>query len=455
MIVTFDPASGDVAGEFSPYPSADVDRILDRAVARQARWKKTSFPERARLLADVAQDLRAQLPELAVTITKEMGKPIHEARAEVEKCALCCEYYSENAQRMLEKKPIKTEADESGIVFDPLGVVLAIMPWNYPLWQFFRFAAPALAAGNAVVLKHASNVPACALAIGRIFERTGAPEGLVNVVLVESEAVAGLLADERIAAVTFTGSTEVGAVVAAEAGRHLKKQVLELGGSDPFIVLKDADIEKAVKAGVKARFINVGQSCVNAKRFIVEDEIADDFIDRYSKAVEALIVGDPMASNTEIGPMARENLRATLHDQVLRSVEHGARIRTGGAPLDRPGYYYSPTVLDRVGPGMAAFEEELFGPVAAIIRVPDREAAIALANDTRFGLGASLWTSDRDYARRALHDIEAGAVFINSIVASDPRLPFGGIKKSGYGRELGSYGLMEFVNVKSFSVGAF
>lgn len=454
MIQTINPASGAAMSEFTPQTSGQVDVRIARAVEQQRVWKSRAVSEREDLLKALAEHLRQNARSLAEIITREMGKPITEAVAEVEKCAWCCDHYARNATVMLETQIIASSAPESGIVFDPLGVILAIMPWNYPLWQFFRFAAPALVAGNAVVLKHANNVPECALAIEQIFTDIGCPEGLVTTLLIETGLVSTLLEDDRIAAVTFTGSTEVGAIIATQAARQIKKQVLELGGSDPFIVLADADLEKAVAAGIKARFINVGQSCVNAKRFILEDAIADQFVEQFTKAAQALIIDDPMKPETQIGPMARANLRDTLHAQVVGSIERGAILRTGGAPVDRPGYYYAPTVLDHVGPGMPAFEEELFGPVAAMLRVPDRNAAIAMANDSEYGLGAALWTSDMDFARQAMHDIEAGAVFINSIVASDPRLPFGGIKKSGYGRELGVHGLMEFVNVKTFSIGA-
>ncbi|OYY12894.1 MAG: NADP-dependent succinic semialdehyde dehydrogenase, partial [Rhizobiales bacterium 35-68-8] len=346
-----------------------------------------------------------------------------------------------------------SNASESAVVFDPLGVVLAIMPWNYPFWQFFRFAAPAFAAGNGAILKHANNVPQCALAIEEVMREAGCPEGLFRTLLIDSGAVAGLIADDRIAAVTLTGSTEVGMIVAAQAGRALKKQVLELGGSDPFIVLADADIDAAAAMAVKARFINVGQSCINAKRFIVEDAVADRFVEAFCAGVARLKMGDPLERDTNIGPMARANLRDTLHDQVERSVAAGAVLKAGGTPVDGPGFFYPATVLDHVGPDMAAACEETFGPVAAVIRVADAEAAIARANAIEFGLGAALWTSDVARGKALARRIEAGAVFVNGMTASDPRLPFGGIKKSGYGRELGVYGIREFVNIKTLWVG--
>jgi succinate-semialdehyde dehydrogenase/glutarate-semialdehyde dehydrogenase len=382
-----------------------------------------------------------------------MGKPLAEAVAEVEKCALNCDFYAEKAPLFLADQEVASNAARSAVVFDPLGVVLAIMPWNYPLWQFFRFAAPALAAGNGIILKHAGNVPQCALAIDAILRDAQCPEGLVHVLLVEPEHVAGMIADDRIAAVTLTGSTEVGAIVAAQAGKALKKQVLELGGSDPFIVLADADLELAAATAVKARFTNVGQSCINAKRFIVEAAVADRFVDAFAEGVSKLKVGDPLAADTTIGPMARANLRATLHEQVQRSLAAGASLRLGGDVVDGPGFFYQPTILDHVTPDMAAFTEETFGPVAAVIRAADAEDAVTLANQTEFGLGAAIWTQDLARAQRLARRIQAGAVFVNGMVASDPRLPFGGIKRSGYGRELGDFGIREFVNVKTLWVG--
>ena len=374
-----------------------------------------------------------------------MGKPLTEAVAEIEKCAITCEYYASRAEGFL---AAETVTPDSRVEFEPLGVVLAVMPWNYPFWQFFRFAAPALAAGNGAILKHANSVPRCALAIESVLRDAGMPAGLIGVVLVETEQVAGLIEDDRIAAVTFTGSTEVGSIIAAQAGRALKKQVLELGGSDPFIVLADADLDAAARTAVTARFLNAGQSCVNAKRFIVEESVADEFVARFGTAVDRLVLGDPVDGATTIGPLARANLRDTLHAQVRRTVEAGATLVRGGDVVDRPGFYYQPTVLDHVLPGMAAFDEETFGPVAAITRVRDADEAIRLANQTEFGLAASLWTRP-ERARELTRRLDAGAVFVNAMVASDPRLPFGGIKRSGYGRELGVHGMREFMNTKT------
>ena len=397
--------------------------------------------------------LRAGKARYAELITLEMGKPVVEAEAEIEKCAVTCEYYAQHAPHFLADEEIVSNASESAVVFDPLGVVLAIMPWNYPFWQFFRFAAPALAAGNGAILKHANNVPQCALALEEVMREAGAPIGLVQALFVDASNVAGIIADDRIAAVTLTGSTQVGRIVASQAGQALKKQVLELGGSDPFIVLADADIEEAAKVAVKARFINVGQSCVNAKRFLVEEAIADRFVAAFIDGVKALKVGDPLKRDTNIGPMARANLRAELHMQVERTLAEGATLKLGGALAEGAGFVYPPTVIDHVKPSMTAFREETFGPAAAVIRVRNAEEAIRLANQTEFGLGAALWTRDLDQARAFSRQIDAGAVFINGMVASDPRLPFGGIKKSGYGRELGEYGIKEFVNIKTLWIG--
>lgn len=389
----------------------------------------------------------------ARTISLEMGKPLPEALAEIDKCVTTLDHYAGVAHTLLADGPVHSNATESVIVYDPLGVVLAIMPWNYPFWQFFRFAAPALAAGNGTILKHAGNVPQSALAIEEIARLAGAPVGLVQTVMVESDRVASMIADARVSAVTLTGSTDVGRVVAAQAGAALKKQVLELGGSDPFIVLVDADVPAAAAAGVRARFTNGGQSCVNAKRFIVDQRVADDFVAEFVLAAGRLRLGNPLADRTSIGPMARADLRTELHRQVRHTVEAGATLVLGGRVTPGPGFYYPPTVIDNVQPGQAAFSEETFGPVAAIIRVADTAEALKVANDTPFGLGAALWTSDVSAARRLARELDAGAVFINGVVASDPRLPFGGIKDSGYGRELGSQGLREFVNVKTVWVG--
>ena len=454
MIASTNPATEATVASFSSHTAEEVEQKLQAAVAAQAAWRRTGLDARTALLRRIADVLRDGAEEYARTITIEMGKPIAEARAEISKCAVTLEYYADNAGRFLAPERIESNAAESGVVFDPLGVVLAIMPWNYPFWQFFRFAAPAIAAGNAPLLKHANNVPQAALAVEDIVRRAGAPEGLCTTLLIESGRVEALIVDDRVAAVTLTGSTQVGRIVASQAGKALKKQVLELGGSDPFIVLADADIEQAAKVAVKARFTNVGQSCVNAKRFIVEESVADRFVAAFVEGVKALKVGDPLEDDTNIGPMARANLRDELHSQVERTLANGrAELKIGGAPVDGPGFFYQPTVIDHVEPGDVAFDEETFGPVAAVIRARDAHHAIELANDTEYGLAAALWTSDLGAARELTRRIDAGAVFVNGMVASDARLPFGGIKASGYGRELGGYGLREFVNIKTVWIG--
>lgn len=453
MLVSVNPADGTELGRYPLHTAQEVDEALTRAAGAQRAWRRVPVGERTDLLRRMATALRAGKATYARMISEEMGKPLAEAEAEIEKCAWNCDFYADEAPAFLADEVVPSAASHSAVVFDPLGVVLAIMPWNYPFWQFFRFAAPALAAGNGAILKHANNVPRCALAIEEVMQAAGCPAGLFRTLLIDAGSVAGLIADDRIAAVTLTGSTEVGAIVAAQAGKALKKQVLELGGSDPFIVLADADVGAAAAIAVKARYVNVGQSCVNAKRFIVDNAVADLFVDAFCRGAAALKVGDPMAPGVSIGPMARANLRATLHDQVERSIAAGATLKLGGGSIEGPGFFYPATVLDHVTPEMAAFREETFGPVAAIVRVEGADEAIRLANDTEFGLGAALWTADAERAQRLARQIDAGAVFINGMVASDPRLPFGGIKRSGYGRELGSYGIREFVNLKTLWIG--
>ncbi|RDI59581.1 NAD-dependent succinate-semialdehyde dehydrogenase [Microvirga subterranea] len=452
-IDSVNPASGEILARFDEHQPHEIEQALENAARAQRQWARVPIAERVTLLSRAAKVLRERKSHYAALITLEMGKPIAEAEAEVEKCAWNCDFYAEKAEGFLATEPVSSNASDSMVVFDPLGVVLAIMPWNFPFWQFFRFAAPALAAGNGAILKHASNVPQCALAIEEVMREAGAPSGLFRTLLIGASAVEGLIDDPRIAAVTLTGSTEVGSLVASQAGRQIKKQVLELGGSDPFIVLADADVEEAAAVAARARFQNVGQSCIAAKRFIVEESVADAFLAALCARVKDFVVGDPMSRDCNIGPMARANLRDDLHSQIERSVAAGAELRLGGHPMDRPGFFYAPTVLDRVTPNMPAFAEETFGPAAAVIRVRDAEQAVALANATEYGLGAALWTRDLDKARVLARRIEAGAVFINGMVASDPRLPFGGIKKSGYGRELGVFGIREFTNIKTIWIG--
>jgi succinate-semialdehyde dehydrogenase/glutarate-semialdehyde dehydrogenase len=453
MFFSINPATGSEIARYEPHSAADIDQALSEAVAAQKAWRRRSITDRCAQLRKVAQALRANRDAYATLITSEMGKPIREAEAEIEKSAWTCDFYAEHAPRFLADEIVASNASESRVVFDPLGVVLAIMPWNYPFWQFFRFLAPAMAAGNGAILKHAANVPGCALAIEDVLARAGVPQGLSRSLLIPSSAVAGLIADDRIAAVTLTGSTPVGQLVAAQAGKHLKKQVLELGGTDPFIVLADADVARAAEFGARARFQNAGQSCIAAKRFIVEESVADTFTELFSTHVRALRTGDPMDRETNVGPIARADLRDDLHRQVVQSVREGAKVAIGGDAIAGPGAFYAPTVLDHVELNMTACREEIFGPVAPIIRVRDAEAAVAVANDTEYGLGAALWTQNISRAHALSREIEAGAVFVNGLVASDARLPFGGIKKSGYGRELGVFGIREFTNIKTVWVG--
>ncbi len=397
--------------------------------------------------------LRERKDRYAALMTGEMGKPITEALAEIEKCAWTCDFYAENAERFLADEPVPTNAGRSLVAYEPLGVVLAVMPWNYPFWQVVRFAAPALMAGNGVVLKHASNVPQCALAIEEAFRDAGFPAGLFRTVLLAGGAAEPLIADERVRAVTLTGSSDTGARIAEVAGRHLKKVVLELGGSDPFVVLADADLDAAAQTGARARAQNAGQSCIAAKRFIVTGEVADIFERKLAAALSALRVGDPKDPKTQVGPLARADLRDALERQVRDSVRMGARVVTGGKRSDRRGFFYEPTLLADVTPEMPVVAEETFGPVAALLRARDTDDAIAIANATPYGLGASLWTRDLALADALARRIGSGSVFVNSMVFSDPRLPFGGTKRSGYGRELSGHGIREFVNVKTIWMG--
>ncbi len=452
VLQSINPATEEVVETFEEFSKEQIDAALQQAYEAQKRWRATSFSERAACLHGAARVLRAQKQHLAALATREMGKPIVEAEAEIEKCAWNCDFYADHAAQFLADEHVEMDLADSFVAFEPLGVVLAIMPWNFPFWQVFRFAAPALMAGNGAVLKHASNVPGCALALEGVFEQAGVPRGLFRTVLVPGSAVEPLIGDARISAVTLTGSSDVGERVASAAGRNLKKQVLELGGSDPFIVLADADLDGAVKTAVRARNQNNGQSCIAAKRFIVEEGVADEFTNKFAAAIEALRVGDPMSRDTNVGPLARGDLRDTLATQVERSLAEGARVVVGGTRPSGKGYYYAPTVLEGVTDTMPAFREETFGPVAAVVRASDPQDAVRLANDTQYGLGAALWSRDIDRARDLARQVEAGNVFINGMVASDPRIPFGGVKRSGYGRELGVYGIKEFVNIQTIVI---
>jgi len=453
LMRSVNPATGETIREYAEHDEAAVRRLLGAAHAAAASWRTTPIAERADLLRRLAASLRARQAECARLMTLEMGKPIAAAEAEVEKCAWVCEHYAAHGPGYLAPEPVATDAKKSFVRYEPLGVVLAVMPWNFPFWQVFRCVAPALLAGNAVVLKHASNVPGSSLAIADRFRDIGAPDGLFTTLLVPATAVARLIADPAIAAVSLTGSESAGVAVAEAAGRAIKKTVLELGGSDPFIVLADADPGRAAAGAVAARTVNNGQSCIAAKRFIVEDAVAERFEKALVEGMRSLTLGDPMDRAVAIGPLAREDLRRELHDQVERSVRAGATLAVGGTIPKGNGFFYPPTVLTAVEPGMAAFDEETFGPLAAVTRARDAAHAIRLANRSRYGLGASLWTADPARGESLAAEIEAGAVFVNGMVKSDPRLPFGGIKRSGYGRELAWHGLREFVNVKTVWVG--
>lgn len=452
-IESINPATEEVMATYDEFTRAEIDAVLDAAATAFTRWQRQPFGERGALMARAAAYLRQQKGRFARLITTEMGKPITQAEAEIEKCAWNCDFYSENAAGLLADRPVGTNARESYVAFDPLGLVLAVMPWNFPFWQVFRFAAPALMAGNVAVLKHASNVPQCALAIEEVFQESGFPPGVFRTLLASSGVMEDVIADERVRAVTLTGSDATGSKVAEAAGRTLKKTVLELGGSDPFIVLADADLQAAADVGVQARFQNTGQSCIAAKRFIVEASVAEEYERRYVEAASRLRVGDPLQPETQVGPLARADLVDQLERQVRASVDQGARLLTGGQRLDGPGYFFAPTVLADVTPTMPAHREETFGPVAALMRARDAATAVAMANDTPFGLGAAIWTGDVERGQQLARQIEAGSVFINGMVASDPRLPFGGVKRSGYGRELSDFGIHEFVNIKTVWIG--
>ena len=457
-ITTVNPATGRALHSYPCHTEEQVEQALAEVHRGQGSWGARYVQHRARHLRDVANVLRRQREELAALAVAEMGKPIGEALAEVDKSAWVCDYYAELAHRELTDTPVSTAALRSWVGYEPLGVVLAIMPWNFPYWQVFRFAAPTIAAGNTALLKHSPNVTGCALAVERVLHEAGVPHDVFRTLVVAESDVPSvtetLLQDPRVAAVSLTGSERAGASVASTAGQAVKKSLLELGGSDPFVVLDDADLDVAVASAVRSRFLNSGQSCLAAKRFIVHAAVADEFTERFTKAVEALAVGDPSAPETQVGPLAREDLVSALDDQVHASLAKGASVRAGGHRLPGPGAWYAPTVLADVTLDMPVMSQETFGPVAAVVSVEDDDEAVAVANATPYGLAASVWSRDEARALRVGHGITSGALFVNAVVASDPRLPFGGTKRSGYGRELGTAGLKEFVNARTYYVGA-
>lgn len=450
MITAINPSTGETLEKYDEITPDNVLRRLEKAQHAFEDWKKTRFSERGELMKKVSRVLTENKNDYARIMAMEMGKPVAQGRSEIEKCAWVCEYYAEHAENMLQPEIVKTDAQKSYVTFNPLGVILAVMPWNYPFWQVFRHAAPGLTAGNGVVLKHASNVPGCASAIEDIFEKAGFPEGLFQNFLMSSQQVAELIEHPAIAAVTLTGSKAAGRKVAKKAGKMLKKSLLELGGSDPYLILKDADLEKTVEACVAGRLLNSGQSCIAAKRFVVVEAVRPQFEQMLVDGMKAKQMGDPFDESVDVGPQARFDLRDDLHRQATQSIEKGAVCLLGGEIPEGPGAFYPPTVLGEVGKGMPAYEEEVFGPVAAVIPVKNEKEAVRAANDSSFGLGAAVFTRDIERGEHiAANYLEAGNCFVNAFVKSDPRLPFGGIKESGYGRELSHYGIKEFVNIKT------
>jgi succinate-semialdehyde dehydrogenase/glutarate-semialdehyde dehydrogenase len=452
-IASINPATGQTLKSFEPLKSNEIEHKLQLAAETFNSYRHTSFESRATSMRRAGEILESEKSQLGRLMTTEMGKTLKAAIAEAEKCAWVCRYYAENAARHLADQLVETNAKQSYVKFQPLGPVLAVMPWNFPFWQVFRFAAPALMAGNVGLLKHASNVPQCALAIEDVFFRAGFPEGAFQTLLIGSDAVEGILNDSRVVAATLTGSEPAGRSVASTCGKQIKKTVLELGGSDPFIVMPSADLDKAVETAMKARTLNNGQSCIAAKRFIVAGEIYDEFVAKFVKAMQSLRIGDPMDETTDIGPLATPQIVDDLADQVRRAIDSGARVLTGGHKLEQPGNFFEPTVIDRLDPSFPVSCEETFGPVATLFRADNLDEAISIANATPFGLGAAAWTNDEAEQQKFIEGIDAGSVFINGMVASDPRLPFGGIKNSGYGRELAEFGIREFVNIKTVWIG--
>lgn len=448
-IVSKNPATDEVLKELEELSDEQVEKKLQVAQAAYEKWRLTSFEERRQLMKKLGELFRSKAKEYGTLMSLEMGKPMAQAIAESEKCGLVCDYYADNIEALLADEKVETNASESYVRFDPIGVVLAVMPWNYPFWQVMRFAAPAAMAGNVGILKHASNVPQCAEALEAAFLEAGFPEGVFQNLLVGSSKVEGIIQDPRVRAATLTGSEYAGSQVAMQCGKEIKRTVLELGGSDPFIVLDDADLDFTCEIAGKARLQNAGQSCIAAKRFIVMESVMDEFLEKFKAQFEAQVMGDPMNEATTIGPMSSAKARDDMHEQVQKSVEAGAEVLVGGKPVEGPGAFYEPTILTNVKEGMPAYSEEFFGPVALVISVKDEDEAIKVANATEFGLGASLWTSSIERAKKLIPHIDSGAVFVNGMVKSDPRLPFGGVKKSGYGRELSHYGIKEFMNVKT------
>jgi succinate-semialdehyde dehydrogenase/glutarate-semialdehyde dehydrogenase len=448
-IATINPATGELLKTFEPLSDSEIDHKIQRAASAFRSYRKLLFADRARMMIKAGDVLERDKETFARMMTTEMGKPYRAGVDEAVKCAWACRYYAENAERFLADEVVETTATRSYVRYQPLGPILAVMPWNFPFWQVVRFAAPALMAGNVGLLKHASNVPQCALAIEEIFRKAEFPEGVFQTLLIGSQQVDGILNDPRVVAATLTGSEEAGVQVGTGAAKRIKKVVLELGGSDPFIVMPSANLDDAIATAVKARIVNNGQSCIAAKRFIVADAIANEFERKFVTKMEALKVGDPFDESTELGPLATRDGVTSLDADVQKTVAAGARVLTGGKPLQRTGNFYAPTVLTDIPEESPAYREELFGPVACIFRAKDVDDAIRIANDSRFGLGASAWTNDQSERERFISELEAGMVFINKMVASDPRLPFGGVKHSGHGRELGPYGIREFTNTKT------
>ena len=446
---SYNPANEQFIKEYKEYSPEECGKIIDQVYHTWKSWKETSFTERGKLMHNAANILRSKKQQYAEIMTLEMGKLISESTAEIEKSAWVCDFYAENAEKFLRDEIVETDASQSFVTFNPRGPVLAVMPWNFPFWQVFRFAAPALMAGNAGILKHASNVQACALAIEDVFREAGFPDNLFRTLVIPSGDVEKIICNEKITAVTLTGSELAGSKVAEVSGRNIKKTVMELGGSDPFIVLEDADIEKCAKTAQTARLLNTGQSCIAAKRFIVHEKIADEFISLQKKLMEKLIPGDPMNPDTRYGPMARLDLLEEIHRQVYESVKMGAELITGGKRIERNGFYYQPTLIVNVTQNMPVFCQETFGPVMAVMQIKNEKEAIAVANNSIYGLGGCVWTKDIKRGIRIARQIESGAVFVNGMTKSDPRMPFGGIKRSGYGRELSHYGIKEFVNIKT------